>query len=188
MLMNNTQQDLYGNYRNKTFSNIYEKVENFLSDYQNNGIPTTISEDSARTLYYLLFAKYGNSPIANADETQFTYKMWSLIFSKGPTWEKRLDIQKTLRGLDENEIMTGSRNVHQHAYNPGTVPTGAGIEGVNEQNTQANKRGKLDAYSYLWDLLAEDVTSEFISEFNVLFLQIVEPELPLLYISGGEER
>ena len=42
-------------------------------------------------------AKYGNNPIANKDINQFKYKLFSTVFMYGPTWAKRLDIQKILR-------------------------------------------------------------------------------------------
>ena len=77
----------------KLFTEIWEDSDSFLADYQDIGIPTTISTTNATTLYYLLYAKYGNSPIANFDENQFKYKIFTIIFQYGPTWEKRLDIQ-----------------------------------------------------------------------------------------------
>ena len=83
---------LYGNYRTRKFTDIFPDVETFLQNYKNNGIQTTISDESATTLYYLLYSRYGNSHIANSDETQFKYKLFGTVFSYGPTWEKRLDM------------------------------------------------------------------------------------------------
>ena len=56
-------------------------------------------------MYYLLYARYGNTPIANYDQTQWKYKMFSIIFQYGPTWEKRLSIQDTLRGLQISDLV-----------------------------------------------------------------------------------
>ena len=56
-------------------------------------------------MYYLLYARYGNTPIANYDQTQWKYKMFSIIFQYGPTWEKRLGIQTTLRGLQVSDLV-----------------------------------------------------------------------------------
>ena len=80
-------------YDTKLFNEIWEDADSFLEDYNNVGIPTTISTQSATTLYYLLYAKYANNPLANYDENQFKYKVFSLIYSYGPTWEKKLSIQ-----------------------------------------------------------------------------------------------
>ena len=41
-------------YDTKLFTDIYDDVTKFVTDYQNVGIPTTISNTSATTLYYLL--------------------------------------------------------------------------------------------------------------------------------------
>lgn len=92
-------------YDTKIFTEIWDEVAEFLLDYHQVGIPATISDTNATTLFYLLYAKYGNSPIANYDETQFKYKVFSIIFQYGPTWEKRLSIQETLRGLQLSDLI-----------------------------------------------------------------------------------
>ena len=91
-------------YDTKLMTEIWDEASDFLTDYQNVGIPTTISTQNATTLYYLLYARYGNTPIANYDETQWKYKIFSVIFQYGPTWEKRLDVQQTLRGLQLSDL------------------------------------------------------------------------------------
>ena len=92
-------------YDTKLMTEIWSQASEFLNDYQKIGIPTTISNQNATTLYYLLYARYGNTPIANYDENQWKYKMFSIIFQYGPTWEKRLDIQTTLRGLQIADLI-----------------------------------------------------------------------------------
>ena len=101
--MNNVE--MFPQYDTKLMTEVWSKASDFLTDYQNAGIPTTISDQNATTLYYLLYAKYGNTPIANYDENQWKYKMFSIIFQYGPTWEKRLDIQTTLRGLQIADLV-----------------------------------------------------------------------------------
>ena len=92
-------------YDTKLMTEVWSDASGFLTDYQNVGIPTTISNQNATTLYYLLYARYGNTPIANYDENQWKYKMFSIIFQYGPTWEKRLNIQDTLRGLQISDLV-----------------------------------------------------------------------------------
>ena len=92
-------------YDTKLMTEVWSDASGFLTDYQNVGIPTTISNQNATTLYYLLYARYGNTPIANYDENQWKYKMFSIIFQYGPNWEKRLDIQTTLRGLQIADLI-----------------------------------------------------------------------------------
>lgn len=177
---------LYGSYRQKKFTDVYDSVEKFLADYNGVGLPTTISQGSAQTLYYLLYGRYGNDVIASSDINRFKYRLFGIIFQYGPTWEKRLEIQEKLRGLTEDEIMTGSRQIYNNAQNPSTEPstdTTDELQYINEQNVTKNRRGKLDAYAMLMELLRSDVTNELLTKFKTLFLTVIEPEEPLYYVS-----
>ena len=49
---------LYGNYRQESFSEIWESANDFLNDYTSIGIPTSISNDDATNLYYLLYTLF----------------------------------------------------------------------------------------------------------------------------------
>ena len=75
----------------KTFLEIFESYNDFYYHYLNCGIPTTIESDSPnnpsnlRTLYYALYAKFGNNHITNFDENQWIYKVFLTIFEYGPT-------------------------------------------------------------------------------------------------------
>lgn len=42
---------LYGNFRTRTFTDIYPEFLDFLKDYNINGIPPLIKQDSVRTLF-----------------------------------------------------------------------------------------------------------------------------------------
>lgn len=178
-------------YSTMLFSDIYPDVDEFIKDYDSVGIPTIINSASARTLFFLLYARYGNSPIANRDLNQFKYKLFSVIFQFGPTWEKKLDIQSKIRSLSEEDLMTGSKVINNHAFNPGNEPGTASLDElnyINEQNSQNYKKSKAEAYMTLWNMLAEDVTESFIDRFKVLFKLVVYPEDPLLYYDGEEEE
>lgn len=181
----------YPEYSTKTFSEVYPNVNRFKSDYSDIGIPTTISADSATTLYYLLYARYGNNPIANMDETQFKYKIFSVIFQYGPTWEKRLEIQSNLRNLTDDELMSGGKSIYNHAYNPSTAPSTSSLDElnfINDQNTANNRRSKLDAYTLLWDMLKLDVTEDLLNKFKTCFKQFVRPEHPTLFVTEIDEE
>lgn len=174
----------------KLFTEIWEEASDFVSDYQDIGIPATISTSSAQTLYYLLYARYGNSPIANYDEEQFKYKIFSIVFQYGPTWEKRLDIQSKLRAISDDDLLKGSKAIYNHAYNPSQAPTTSTlteIDYINEQNTTNYKKSKMDAYQQLWDLLDTDVTGEFLGRFQKCFKQFVHPERTWIYVTDTEE-
>lgn len=179
-------QNLYGNYRNRKFTDIWGSAEDFLADYNDNGISPTISATSATTLFYLLYARYGNSTIASSDENQFKYKVFSTIFMYGPTWEKRVEIQKNIRELTLDEVLDGGKAIYNAALNPNQAPSTDTLEElpyINSQNTTKYKKSKVDAYSIIINLLETDVTEEFIAQFKKLFLIVVSPELPLWYVT-----
>ena len=101
-----------------------------------------------------------------------------------------MELQETFRNFTEDELISGATTIYNHAYNPSTAPgtgTTEELNYINEQTAQKAKRGKLDAYAYLWDLISTDVTTEFINKFAALFLKVVEPELPLWYVTTIKE-
>lgn len=180
---------LYGNFRTRTFADIYTEFETFKEDYTSCGIPTTLNDTNLTTLYYLLYARYGNSNIASSDETQFKYKVFSTIFMYGPAWQKRLDIQQKLVNLSDDEIVKGTTAIHNSALNPSTAPSTQTLEElnyINSQNTTKYKKSKIEGYATLYALIETDVTEEFIGKFKKLFITIVEPELPLWYKTEGD--
>ena len=148
--MSNT--DMLPRYDTRLFTDIFDDVGTFLWYYEHSEIPTTISQTSARTLYYLLYGRYGNNPIANLDEEQFKYKIFSCVFQYGPTWEKRLDIQSKLRALSEDDLIKGSKAIYNSALNPSSAPSTSSLEEleyINGQNTTNYKKSKMDAYAQL---------------------------------------
>lgn len=186
-------------YDTKLFSEIYSEASKFVADYKASGLydatsghlNNSLSDEKATTLFYLLYAKYANNPIANLDENQFKYKMWSIIFKYGPAWEKKLDIQNKIRELTEDEIRVGSKAIYNHAYNPSTEPSTASLEeltAINEQNTTNYKKSKVDAYMALWQIVVSDVTEAFIKKFEPLFKQFVTPERTWIYVQELEDE
>lgn len=181
---------VYGNYRTRKFTDIWDAYEVFFQEFKDSPFKDALKDESIKLTFYLLYSQYGNSHIANADENQFKYKLFSIMFMVGPTWEKRLEVQKILRDLSEDELILGAKQIHNHAFNPGTAPGTSTLEElttINDQNTSSYKRSKLEAYTLLWDLLKLDVSKIYVKEFKNLFLAIVEPQEPLWYITERED-
>lgn len=173
-------------YSTKLFTEIWSSVEDFMEDYNHVGIPTTISSESAQTLFFLLYARYGNNPIANYDENQFKYKVFSIIYQYGPTWEKRLEVQKKLRQISDADLLKGGKAIYNTALNPSQAPSTATLEEldyINSQNTTNYKKSAMDAYAQLWQLLDTDVTGPFISKFRVCFKIVIRPERTWIYVT-----
>lgn len=175
---------LYGRFRTNTFGDIYPEAEQFVEEMQINSNISVLSNKSLYILHALLMSRYKNWSIANADENNFKDKLRSIIFMYGPTWEKRLDIQNKLIKLTDDEVMTGSVQIYNHSYDPGTAPSTLDTEElntVNDQNVNKFKRGKLEGYETLYSIIKFDVSKEFIDKFKKLFNPFCQPQLPLIY-------
>lgn len=129
-------------YDTKLFTDIFDDAGSFVYYYKNIGIPTTISEANARTLYYLLYARYGNNPIANYDEEQFKYKIFSVVFQYGPTWEKRLSVQETLRNMSLSDLVDNGQLAELFSSQGSSSQTSSGTSGnTRTLNTQEANTG-----------------------------------------------
>lgn len=178
----------FGGYYNPIFTDIWDNAEDFITDYTNCPIPKMVSNDSAATIFYLLYARYGNNVISSTDRERFKYMVFSLIFQYGATWEKKTEIQKNLRGLTLDDLVLGETQISNHAYNPDGNPstqTLNELQFINEQHVRKDRRGKLEGYAMLMALLETDITGEFLDRFRTLFVSIAAPQTDLLYRVGG---
>lgn len=181
--------------RTRTFADLFPDVDTFKSEFEASQLkPTGFSDVSVVHLYYLLYASYGNSHIASSDETQFKYKLYSIVFSRGIQWQKAVEIQDKLQALSDKDIVSRGQNISSHAYNPGEGGTTT-VEGsetpildyVNDQSSTTATLDKISAYTRYLNALT-DVTSAFISGFAPLFMKVVYPEGPLLYTEDGSDE
>ena len=176
-------------YNTLLFTDVWDEVAKFIKDYQTSGIPTTISKDSATTLFYLLYARYGNTPISAMDEYQWKTRIFSIIFQYGPTWEKKLEIQQKIRALTINDLKKGATTIYNKALNPETAPSTVDTEEinyVNEQNVSKVQKNDSQAYAEWMSLLEEDVTGYFLRKFDGCFKKIVRPEKTLEYVTEDD--
>ena len=172
------------------FTDVWDNEEDFASELAESPFDGAITSANVSVLFYLLYGRYGNNPIANRDITQWKFKMFSIIYQYGPTWEKRLAIQSELRALSGDDLFKGTKAVHNTALNPGTAPTTSSndeLTYINTQNVTNYKKSKMDAYAQLWELLDNDVTEDFLIKFRKCFKIFVAPERPLLYVTETEE-
>lgn len=186
---------LYGNMRTRKFSDVFQTSDAFVQKFQEIGFDLNVMQDGTNTLqliWLLLIGKYANSTIANSDENQFTVQLMSKVWQYGPTWEKRVDIQKKLRELsldDGSDIFKGSEAIYNTALNPSTEisdpeENNGKLKFINSQNTTQYRKSKLEGLAYLNSLLETDVTESFLLKFKDLFRVIVQREEPLWYITN----
>lgn len=185
-------------YSTVLFTEVWDNAEDFKTDLADSAFAGCMQDgsvtgqpDNVSLLYYLLYAKYGNTPVANNDLTQFKYKVFSVMYQYGPTWEKKIDIQTKVRNLTDAELLSGAKAIYNSAMNPSTAPSTSSLEEltyINAQNTTNYKKSKMEAYNLQWSLLDDSLTAKFIEKFAICFKKFVYPEQPLLYVSEDEEE
>lgn len=180
---------VFKKYLSPTFLEIFPASSDFISGYKAS--PLYINELTDATLgvlYSLLVAKYGENPISNKTVDLFKNKLYSVIFKFGPTWNKKLDLQKKLRALTDTELMLGTTTIYNRASNPESAPSTDTLDEltyINDQNTQKFKKNKSTAYAELYTLLRDDVTDSFINQFRICFRNIVAGDY--VYVEEEDE-
>lgn len=149
-----------------------------------------ITAANLKSLYYLLYARYGANPFINYSTDLIKAKVVAITYQKGPTWERRKSVQDSLRSLTEDDLLRGSVTIFNRAAHDETEPstdTDEYIGYLNSQDVSKQKRSKLDAYSYLQDVLKTDVTEEFLRAYAVLFSKMVTPHIERVYENESED-
>lgn len=177
-------------YVNLTFAEVWKDYESFKNDYNalivgfaQNASP--LKETSVKTIFYLLYAKYGNNPIVNTDVGQFKMKIFSIMYAYGPTWQRKQEIQDSIRALTDADLLVGAKQIYNRAYNPNSEPATGSLEEltyINEQNTTNNKKSKMEAFSILWNILHGSATDELLSKFKKCFSNFVDKMPAPFYI------
>lgn len=170
------------------FEEIWNSAAAFVDAYHNQSLPQELKDETITTLYYLLYGRYGSDSIIGTNIRQWEYRFWGMVFQYGPAWEKRLQVQKRVRELSEDDLRDGDLSLNNLAYNPGTAPettTTEVLKGIAQQNAGIKKRSILGGYSMLESLLATDVSEEFLEHFKDLFKPLLYSGVPYLY-EGGE--
>lgn len=186
--MNFILDPLLPKYDTLTFSQVWNSYEEFKKDYDYFmpllGSDSFLTENNQRAIYYYLYSRYGNNPIANFDITQFKMKIFAIIMDFGPLWQRKRKLQEDLRNLTDEQLIQGSRQIYNHSFNPSTEPsteTLEELETIDDQNTSLNKKSKMEAYSILWGNLHVVPTDEFLNKFSGCFSRFVGCQFPIIY-------
>ena len=161
-------------YENLCFDEVFHSGEEFKDKIRDTGLITELEITDAflKLLFGMLYARHGTDPIKMSNEAQWVFKVALTTKAYAPTYLKKDDIQKKLRALDLDELREGYKNVFNHAVNPSTKPSTENTDElpyINDQNVNKGKRGKADAYAYLWDILDANLTEEFLRKYDKLF-------------------
>ena len=181
-------QDLYGNQRTRTFAEIYPTADDFKAAYDANpfATATNINDSEITKIYYLLYANYGNSSICSSDEYRFELKLFSIIYQYGPIYIQKKIIQEKIVDTPYNDFKSGGKVIYNTALNPNvasSTDTLTELPYINNQNTNNYVKSDAECMQIKWELMNDNLESEFLAKFKPLFLKIVNPTVPLWYIS-----
>lgn len=164
-------------YENLTYDIIFPTGEDFKTKIRATGLitETEITDAFLKLLWGMLYAKHGTDPIVSANEGQWVFRVALVTKEYAPTYLKKDAIQKALRALDLEDLREGYKNIFNHATNPSTKPSTDNTEElpyINDQNVNKGKRGKADAYAYLWEILNASLTEDFLKKYDKLFSMV----------------
>lgn len=175
----------YGRFSGITFSGVFKSFELFKEEWEKCPFYNRYKDelnDVVEETFYMLYSDFGNSTIRSSDINRFKIKLFEIFIIYGPTWKKKVEIQKKLRGLSEDDLMIGSSEIYNHAQNPASLDASTGeLPYIDRQTSTKRKRSFLDAYMRLSEELSTNHTEAFLRQFKKLFTQIVLPDEELYY-------
>ena len=191
---------VFGDSPTRTFAQIIPTLQDFLEIYDIasptitvDSTPTsyTITEEQAKLVYPLLYGKYAGSSIASDNEQQFLYRLSSIIAQYGPVWFAKLDMQRKIRELDTDDLVSGAISISNSALHPSTAPPTSSSEflpKIDAQNVNIHKRSPVEGLALKWGMLQQDTTEEFLDKFKPLFIKGVVASAPLWYFNETDEQ
>ena len=179
--------------KNLLFSDVWSTSEEFVADYRASGLNVAaITDTNLTVLYCQLFARHGSDHIRSNNSGQWKYKVFAIIFNKGPKWQAALAKQTQLQNLTDEELTFLGRTMTNQSGNTTVVNEGGTItedalDTVDKQDVNITRGNKLVAIRAFIDSL-QDVSSAFISEFDKLFQRVVFAPDTTLYDMNEEEE
>lgn len=182
---------MYGEYETPLFIEMWgtmdntleEKIELFKAQWHESGFDMNeIGDADLNRIFLLLYAKYGNNPIAPHSELRFKYDLYGIIFKHGPNWAQKLKIQNWLRTNPEG-IAEASLHITNTGSHPTTETTGDMTPQmhIGTQSVSGKKKSQLEIYTTVLSLLDDDFTDDFINRFSHLFNPWTAPQPAFRY-------
>ena len=144
-------------YNTKKFYEVFPTLEDFKDNYDTfqsvANLTNKLDDTDIAITYQLLYARYGNSHIANFSVDQFKMRVWQTMFQYGPSWVKELDIQQALRDADISTLAEGDKAIYNTALAPDSAISSEETEYINQQNVTKRTKSPLAAYNELLLLL-----------------------------------
>lgn len=174
----------------KTFFDIYPTQDEFTNDLNgsyNVFKPDDMTDKYINKTYWLIAARFGDQAINGyTDEGRWKLRLFETIDTYGPTWEKKLELQKQIRALTLSQLKETGKLINNTALNPNNEPTTEELDYVSSQNTSKSTISDVDALNMQYVSLNDGLDRDYMDHFSKLFSKFLLPDVPL-YLYDNEE-
>lgn len=177
-------------YLTRTYSDIYPELSFFQTDY-NKFCKLELSEDEQEELWLLIMSKYGDSHVRYTNETLFALRLFKEVNCYWPMVQAIRRDQKRLREATNEDFQKGGEVVtNAGAHNTSDIQTDAdsGAVQLNAQNVTNTKRNELGVLIDRQLAYKADEEDRFLDGLKPLFIQILQAQRDLLYVTEVEDN
>lgn len=175
----------------KTFFDVYDNADDFLDELKSRYsafYSAEMGDDMIRLTYWLLAARFGDQAISGYEDLgRWKLRLFSTVYSYGPTWAKKTALQKDLRALTTAQLKDKGKQIYNTALNPNNEPTTDELDYVSSQNTTRRTLSDADALQLQYDALNDGLDTAYLSHFTKLFSKFLLPDVPL-YLYANKEN
>lgn len=176
-------------YLTRTYSDIYPEVSYFQRDFEKFG-RLELSPEEQERLWLLIMSKYGDSHVRYTNETLFALRLFTEVNCYWPMVLAVERDQKRLRDADNVDFQRGGKMVtNTGAHNTSNVQTNAeeGAVQLNAQNVTSTERNELGVIIDRGLAYKADEEDRFLDKLRPLFIQILQEQRDLLYITEVDD-
>lgn len=181
---------LIRNSNQRKFLDIYPNESDFILDINGSYSifkPDDITDESIKKTYWMIVARYGDQAINGySDEGRWKLRLFETIDTYGPTWQKKLEIQKEIRALTLPKLKETGKLINNTALNPNNEPTTDELDYISQQNTSKTTMSDADALNLQYMSLNDGINREYMDHFAFLFSKFLLTDVPL-YLYQNEE-
>lgn len=161
----------------KTFYEKYPNSTVFLDMWNVSPFKiNTITNEEITEIYNHLVTEYMMSHFKFIEQLQIDLQVAHLIHNYYPNVKKRLELQKQMLTLTDEELAQGGLLIQSDMVNPDTdeiTPLGDDLPFTSKKSIQTKKHSKLDRIARQYSLIIDGIYDTFITRFKDLFITLV---------------
>lgn len=175
-------------YLTRTYSEIYPELSFFQTDFD-KFCNVELSEEEQEELWLLIMSKYGDSHVRFTNENLFALRLFKEVNCYWPMVQAIRRDQKRLRDATNEDFQKGGEmTTNTGAHNTSDLQTNAesGSVQLNAQNVTNTKRNELGVIIDRQLAYRADEEDRFLDGLKPLFIQILQAQRDLLYVTEVE--